>query len=205
MKQVIRAILLLVLGASLGLPFALEIQAATVSGSVSIPDSDMGYSPDIYGMRVRVEGTEISADLTAVGNKFNGEFSLTGVPAGMVTLLLVEDNQDVFTQTSKRVQVNVTGDTVTGVSFDLVYHWKELAGYPPNWGTTGYVNEWTPHFVSDQIGLILFRVRGTGIEPERVELYRTLDGGSTWTEMGHWLNGVSPFPDHLHLTYYFTD
>ncbi len=205
MKQVIRTVLFFVLSVAMGLSIALEIQAATVNGSVSIPDSDMGYKPDISGMKVRVEGTEISANMTAAGNKFNGEFVLNDVPDGTVTLLLVEDNQDVFTQASKRMQVNVTGDAVTAVSFDLVYHWKELAGYPPNWGTTGYINEWAPHFVSDQIGFILFRVRGTGIDPERVELYRTLNGGLTWTETGHWLHDASPYPDHLHLTYYFAD
>ena len=204
MQNIIRTVLLFVLGVSIGLSFPFEIQSATVSGSAAIPDSDMGYKPNVYGMMVRVEGTEISAYVTAVGNRYNGEFTLYGVPNGTVTLLLVEDNQDVFTQASKRVQANVTGDTVTGVSFDLVYHWKELAGYPSPWGQTGY-GEWAPHFVSDQVGFILFRVRGTGIDPERVELYRTPDGGETWTEIGHWLSGAAVYPDHLHRTYHFTD
>ena len=204
MKRIVFVIVFLALGVVVAFSSPSVIQCATVSGSVVIPDSDMGYKPDIYGMKVRVEGTVISADIVAV-NRYQGHFDLTNVPPGTNTLMLIEDNQDVFTQSSKRVQVNVTGDSVTGVSFDLVYHWKELSGYPAPMGTTGYVNEWTPHFISDQIGFILFRVRGTGIDPERVELYRTLNGGVTWTEIGHWVKGVSPYPDFLHLSYYFVD
>ena len=98
-----------ILGAGMSLSFPLDIQSATVSGSAAIPNSDMGYRPNIYGMKVRVEGTEISADMTAGANRYNGEFTLHDVPSGTVTLLLVEDNEDVFTQASKRVQVNVTG------------------------------------------------------------------------------------------------
>jgi len=153
----------------------------TVSGEVVVPDSDMGWKPDIEGMKVRVEGTEISADVD--GN--TGEFTITDVPAGAVTLLLVEDGQDVFTHSSKRLQGDVGPTPISGVSFDLVYHWHELAGYPPHWGETGY-GEWTPHFVSDQTGFIMFRVRGEEIDPERMELYRTLNGGNTWKEIGHW-------------------
>jgi hypothetical protein len=204
MKKIVLIFLSLVLNIGILPSSPSEIQAATVSGSATIPDSDMGYRPDIYGMKVRVEGTGISAVVTAVGNKFNGAFTLNDVPAGVVTLLLIEDNQDVFTQASKRVQVNVTGDAVTGISFDLVYHWTQLAGYPSPWGQTGY-GEWAPYFVSDQVGFILFRVRGTGIDPERVELYRTPDGGQTWTEIGHWLSGAGVYPDHLHRTSHFTD
>jgi hypothetical protein len=204
MKKIALTLLFLVISGSISLSFPFEIQSATVSGSVAIPDSDMGYKPNVYGMKVRVEGTEISADMTAGENRYNGEFTLYDVPTGTVTLLLIEDNEDVFTQASKRVQVNVTGDDVSGVSFDLVYHWKELAGYPSPWGQTGY-DEWRPHFLSDQVGFILFRVRGTGIDPERVELYRTPDGGQTWTEIGHWLSGAAVYPDHLHRTFHFTD
>jgi len=204
MKKIILAMLFVVLCGTISLSLPPVIQSATVSGNVSIPNSDMGYRPDIYGMKVRVEGTEISADMTAAGNKYNGEFTLDDVPTGIVTLLLMEDSQDVFTQASKRVQVNVTGDAVSGVSFDLAYHWKELTGYPSPWGQTGY-GEWASHFVSDQIGFILFRVRGTGIDPERVELYRTPNGGETWTKIGHWLNGAGVYPDHLHRSFHFTD
>jgi hypothetical protein len=156
----------------------------TVSGQVVIPDSDMGWKPDLNGMKVRVEGTEISADVDG----HTGEFTITDVPTGAVTLLLVEDGQDVFTESSKRVQVEVGSEPVTGVSFNLVYHWKELAGYPPYWGETGY-GEWTPHFVSDQVGFIVFRVRGEGIDPERMEMYRTLDAGNTWEEILHLEDG----------------
>jgi len=179
--------------------------SATVSGNIVIPDSDMGYKPNLLGMnsRVRVEGTDISANVIAA-NRDEGSFTLTNVPPGSNTLLFVEANTDIFTQSSKRVQVNVVGD-LTGVSFNLVYHWKGLAGYPPNWGTTGYVNEWVPHFVSDQVGFILFRVRGAGIDPERVELYRTVNGGETWDEIGHWVSGAPVYPDFLNRYLYFAD
>jgi hypothetical protein len=161
MRKVMSCLVCLIVMAII-LCYSADGACTTVSGQFSIPSSDMGYKPYVYGMKVRVQGTEISADVTAVGsNKYNGEFTLDDVPNGTVTLLLIEEDQDVFTQASKRVQVNVAGETVTGVSFDLVYHWKELVGYPSSWGQTGYVNEWTPHFVSDQVGFILFRVRGT--------------------------------------------
>jgi hypothetical protein len=203
MKNIVRTILVLVLAASIGLSFPSEIQSATVSGSVAVPDSDMGYKARVSGMKIRVEGTDVSAEIVPASS-YTGNFVLTNVPSGNITLLLIENNQDVFTQSSKRVPVNVAGDTVTDVSFNLAYHWKELAGYPSPQGQAGY-DEWTPHFVSDQVGFILFRIRGTGIDPERVELYRTLDGGETWAEIGHWLSGDSPYPDRVHRTYYFTD
>lgn len=161
-------------------------QSATVSGQVIVPDSDMGDKPLVSGMKVRVEGTDLSADIVPL-DSYTGNFTLADVPQGAVTLLLVENNQDVFTQSSKRTQVNVTGNTVSGASFNLVYHWKELAGYPSpmTTGTEGY-GEWTAHFVSDQVGFLLFRVRGTGIPLERKELYRTVNGGQTWSEIGYW-------------------
>jgi len=162
------------------------LQAATVSGTVSIPNSDTGYRPSASGMKVRIEGTDVSSDIVLVDN-FTGNFTLTGVPSGDITLLLIEaDQQDVFTEASKRSEVNVNQDSVSGVTFNLVYHWKELAGYPFPMGTNGY-GEWTTHFVSDQIGFLLFRVRGTGIPIERKELYRTVNGGQTWSEIGYWV------------------
>jgi len=180
-------------------------QSATVRGQIVTPTSDMGYRGRVYEMKVRVEGTEISADVVPTSH-YTADFTLPGVPSGPITLLLIEkSDQDVFTQLSKRVDVNVTGDTVTGISFSLVYHWKELAGYPPNMGTTGYVDEWTPHFVSDQVGFILFRVRGTGIDPERMELYRTLNGGTTWTMIGYWESGSSVYPEYGDRKLYFAD
>jgi len=159
--------------------------------SVTIPDSDMGYKPRVNGMNVRVEGTTISADIVPI-DRYTGNFALTDVPAGVVTLLLIENSQDVFTQASKRVQVDVSGTSATGITFSLVYHWKELAGYPAPWGTTGYKNEWTPHFVSDQVGFILFRVRGAGIDPERMELYRTLDGAPHGVKLVSGRTGSQP-------------
>jgi hypothetical protein len=162
------------------------LQAATVSGTVGIPNSDMGYRPSASGMKVRIEGTGVSSDIVLVDN-FTGNFILTGVPSGDITLLLIEaDQQDVFTEASKRIEVNVNQDSVSGITFNLVYHWKELAGYPSPMGTNGY-GDWTTHFVSDQIGFLLFRVRGTGIPIERKELYRTVNGGQTWSEIGYWV------------------
>ena len=55
------------------------------------------------------------------------------------------------------------------------------------------------------MGFILFRVRGTGIDPERVELYRTTNGGQTWAEIGHWLSEAGVYPDHLHRSFHFSD
>jgi hypothetical protein len=200
-----RGLLCFVLAIGIGASHVTPAQPATVSGSILIPDSDMGYKPNLYAMtsKVRVEGTNISVNVT-VANRYEGTFTLTNVPAGANTLLFIEGDTDIFTQASKRVQVNVSGD-LTDVSFNLVYHWKNLAGYPPKWGTTGYVSEWVPHFVSDQVGFILFRVRGSGIDPERVELYRTLNGGETWEEIGHWESGASVYPDFLNRYLYFAD
>ena len=194
------SLIILVIGA-FAFPSA---QAATVSGSISSriqiwvqAECFMGWPPK-SGSKARY-----LANVT-VANRYEGTFALTDVPPGSNTLLFVEGDTDVFTQSSKRIQVNVAGD-LTGVSFSLVYHWKNLAGYPPKWGTTGYVSEWVPHFVSDQVGFILFRVRGEGIDPERVELYRTVDGGGTWAEIGHWESGASVYPDNLNRYLYFAD
>ena len=171
-----------------------------VSGQVVIPASDMGWEPSLFGMKVRVEGTDIQSEV----DQSTGEFTLSDVPEGMITLLLVEDSQDAFTQSSKRAEVEVGVVPITGVSFDLVYHWQELGGYPSQWGETGY-GEWSAHFVSDQTGFILFRVRGEGIDPERVELYRTLDSGTTWEEIGHWLYGAPTYPSFVNRIFYFSD
>lgn len=129
-------------------------------------------------MSVRVQGTT----LTAPVDGSTGAFSIADVPAGTVTLLLVEEpGKDTFTQASKRVAVSVTGD-VTNAAFNLQYHWQLLAGYPSVWGTSGY-DHWETFFLSDQVGFIIFSISGT---PPRMEIYGTGDGGASWSEVGHW-------------------
>lgn len=152
--------------------------AATVGGTVTIPASPTGWTPGRGGMRVRVQGTDLAAAVDAG----TGAFSLENVPAGAVTLLLVEPaGQDVFTQASKRTALSVSQD-LSDAGFDLQYHWQRLAAYPPVWRTPGY-ESWEIFFVSDQVGYILFRINGP---PDRMELYRTADGGANWSEVGHW-------------------
>jgi hypothetical protein len=200
MKRFYRFIFLLSL-VSLQLCIDQSFAETTVSGQVVIPASEMGWQPRLSGMKVRVEGTEIES----VVNPYTGDFTLLDVPAGTITLLLVENGQDAFTQASKRVEISVGSTPVTGVSFDLAYHWLELAGYPSKWGQTGYTGEWNAHFVSADVGFMLFRVRGTGIDPERVELYRTEDGGITWEEIGHWEYGAAVYPAFTQRLFYFAD
>ena len=202
-------IVMMAIGISVTGHFIPAAHCATISGQFVIPDSDMGFKPQVYDMKIRVEGTEVSADVVPI-DQFTADFTLTGVPSGQITVLLIErSDQDVFTHSSKRAEVNITGDTITGVSFNLSYHWKGLAGYPSPWGTNGY-GEWTPHFVSDQVGFILFRVRGEGINPERMELYRTTNDGLAWSEIGHWefnqtaWDGHAPYPS-LDRSFHFSD
>jgi uncharacterized repeat protein (TIGR01451 family) len=181
-------------------------QAATVTGQVAIPDSAMGWTPSLYGMygaKVRVLGTNISANIVPVGGTV-GDFTLTDVPREALTLIFEEGTVDsgglapfdVFAQSSKRVQVNVNADTVAGVGFSLVYHWDELAGYPSPWMTPTMFG-WKAHFVSDQVAFVMFRLSTT---PERIELYRTLDRGAHWGMIGSWVfdqsawNQGTPYP-----------
>jgi uncharacterized repeat protein (TIGR01451 family) len=184
--------------------------AATVTGEIVIPPSDMGWQPAPNSMRnaqVRVIGTEIVAPIVQ-SSPTTATFSLEDVPAGSVTLLFEEGINastgapfDVFTQESKRVTVNVAGATVSGVSFNLVYHWRELAGYPAPWGTT---SEWTAQFVDGQTAFVLFRLRGT---PERMELYRTLNRGADWSLIGQWVfdGSLAVYPDRTRRKFYFSD
>ncbi|MEW5756215.1 MAG: CFI-box-CTERM domain-containing protein [Pseudomonadota bacterium] len=174
--------LLLLLG---GVP----LHAATVSGLVTIPESDMGWTSPLSQAKVRVEGTDITAEVVNT-SATTGTFSLTDVPRGTVTLLFEEGVNpfyydallDAFTQASKRTVVDVNADTISGVSFSFVYHWRELAGYPPPWQTPTMFG-WKAHFVSEQVAFMMFRLSTT---PERIELYRTLDRGANWNMIGQW-------------------
>jgi hypothetical protein len=171
----------------------LTIRTATVSGTITIPDSDMGWKPTIgdyqnqgAGAKVRVLGTSISADVVATGGN-TGTFSLTGVPIGTVTLVFDEGSVfDVFSAASKRVVVNVNSTAVAGVSFDFVYHWRELAGYPPPWGTNNTQGPvvWKAQFVNENVAFITFRL---DIPSDRIELWRTTDRGANWSRIGQWI------------------
>ena len=174
----------------------------TVSGTITIPPSTYGSEPGLAGMRVRVEGTWIET----LVDPATGQFTLTGVPAGVVPLLLVEPPQfDSFTQESKHTVVNVGPGGASGVGFALVYHWQDLPGHPPHWGEAAY-GEWTAQFASAQVGFVMFRVRASGPDPERIELHRTTDGGLTWSRIGLWVAepGWTLFPD-IYRTFHFTD
>jgi uncharacterized repeat protein (TIGR01451 family) len=163
--------------------------ATTVSGEVVLPESDMGWRPPIDSMGVRVVGTDISVSVIRTTSS-TGTFTLENVPQGTVTLLLEEGVNrslgalDVFTQASKRVTVNVTGTAVGGVAFDLVYHWRELESYPPPYYVDSVLVSWRAQFVDEQAAFMFFRNRS--VDPERMELYRTLDRGANWSLIGQW-------------------
>ncbi len=174
------------------LVLAAPLRGATVSGVIDFPESDMGWTPNAYdyaakgGGRVRVQGTTIVAEVLWTGPTA-GRFSLAGVPSGRVTLQFEEGPAyDAFTQTSKRVVVDVDAETVTDVAFPLVYHWDEVAGYPPPWdvpNTQGPAPR-KAQFVSDRVIFVMFR---RDVPSERVELYRTTDGGAHWSMIGEWV------------------
>lgn len=169
----------------------LTLRTATVAGQITFPDSNMGWKPNVFdhlaqgGGKVRVLGTTISVDV-APTSATTATFTLTGVPWGNVTLVFDEGGYyDVFTQASKRLALNIASGTVSGVSFDFVYHWDELAGYPSAWGTMNSQGPvgWKAQFVSEQIAFIAFR---RDIPNDRIELYRTTDRGASWTLVGQW-------------------
>lgn len=180
--------------------------AATVSGTVAFPVSDGGYSPRTVGSKVRVMGTALSTNVAEI-DFTSGSFTLNNVPTGPVTLILEEPTVsgaigDRFTQDSKRVELLVSGD-VTDVTFDLVYHWRNLPSYPPPYQDSNY-DQWEPHFISPLVGFMGFQNRG--VSPFEFELWRTTDGGDSWSKIGHWINGDSEqYPDFSGPSMMFVD
>ncbi len=194
---------------------AVSLRTATVTGSITIPDSDMGWKPSIYdlqakgGGRVRVLGTDLVAVVTP-DSATTGTFSLTGVPLGTVTLILEEGSDyDVFTQASKRSVIDVDSTSESGAGFSLVYHWEELAGYPPPWNTMNTQGPvgWKAQFVSDQVAFVAFR---RDVPNDRIELYRTTNRGASWTMVGQWIYDPAawaagqPYPGYWQ-EFYFLD
>ena len=192
-SSTLRWLLAITLLAALAL-LALPVLGATVSGEVVMPVADGGYQPSILGKQaqVRVLGTSLVANVVPV-DRYHGTFSIPNVPTGPVTLLYVEpDGEDSFTMASRRVHLDVAGN-VSGVGFDLVHHWKYLPTYPAPWRDPDY-DLWEPYFVNDQIGFLMLRHRG--ISPMVTELWRTLNGGSSWKKVGSWADGeVAVIPD----------
>jgi hypothetical protein len=164
----------------------LTVQTATVTGEVNFPASDMGWQPSHYtllahgGASVRVQGTDVAVDVTAT-SATTGAYTLTGVPWGDVTLIFDEGpDYDAFTQASKRLSINVDNAVIDNADFSFVYHWDELLGYPPVWGTA----PWKAQFVSPEIAFVAFR---RDVPSERIELYRTTDRGANWSLIGEWI------------------
>jgi hypothetical protein len=184
------------LACALALPCALSAQAATLSGTISIPVSDGGYQPTLSSYqppRVRIEGTDIETSVVVTGRD-SGTFTLTGVPAGPVTLIYVETpDEDSFTMASRRLEVNVTGDR-SGLTFALEHHWKNLPSYPPPWRNPDY-DRWEPYFLSAKIGFILFLNRGAS--PDVSELWRTTNGGVGWKKIGEWVHSAGAITPDL--------
>jgi uncharacterized repeat protein (TIGR01451 family) len=178
------------------------VLGATVSGTISTPTSDGGYRARVAGAKVRVEGTSLIADVAAT-DFYNGTFTIANVPTGSVTLMYVEPaDEDAFNFASRRVTLNVTGD-MQAVQFNLAYHWQNLPSYPPPWRNAAY-DIWEPYFLSDQVGFLLFRHRG--ISPMATELWRTVDGGTSWQKIGDWTDGaVQVIPDITGRSMLFVD
>jgi hypothetical protein len=179
-------LLLLVVG-GLALLVAHPARGATVSGTVAIPISDAGYQPGIFNSsppKVRVVGAAIETNVVAT-TRYTGTFTLTGVPSGPITLLYVETpGEDSFTMESRRVNLNVTGD-VADVQFNLQHHWRFLPSYPPPYLQRASYDIWEPYWVSAKIGFMIFTNRS--VSPQETELWRTTNGGTSWTKIGHWI------------------
>jgi len=198
--------LLLALGAILTLLFALPARGAVVSGDVTIPVSDGGYQPAIFNStpaKVRVEGTSLEANVVAT-TKYTGTFTLVGVPTGPVTLIYVETpGEDTFTMDSRRLSLDVTGD-VTGLQFNLQHHWKNLPSYPPPYSRRADYDIWEPYWVSAKVGFMFFLNRS--VSPQESEFWRTTNGGTSWTRIGHWIHTAwTTLPDLTGRSMLFAD
>jgi hypothetical protein len=180
--------LLLIAVAALALLFALPAHGATVSGQVTLPVSDGGYQPAIDNWnpaKVRVAGTSLETNVVAT-TKFTGTFTLTGVPNGPVTLIYVETpGEDTFTMDSRRLSLDVGGD-VAGLQFNLQHHWKYLPSYPPPYSKRADYDIWEPYWVSAKVGFMFFLNRS--VSPFESEFWRTTNGGTSWTQIGHWIH-----------------
>jgi hypothetical protein len=196
----------LVIVAALALLTAFPARGAVVSGEVTMPTSDGGYRPslnnDANAARVRVEGTNLETTVVAT-SKYTGTFTLPNVPAGPVTLIYQETRgEDSFTMDSRRLALNVTGN-ISGVQFNLVHHWKYLPSYPPPWRNASY-DIWEPYWASAKVGFILFVNRG--VSPQESELWRTINGGTGWTMIGHWVHAAgNVYPDVTGRSMFFAD
>jgi hypothetical protein len=198
--------LLLIALAAAALLFAHTASGATVSGSINIPTSDGGYQPAIDNWnpaKVRVAGTSLETNVVAT-TTYTGTFTLTGVPNGPVTLLYVETpGEDTFTMESRRLAINVAGD-VSGLTFNLQHHWQFLPSYPPPWYDRANYDMWEPYWVTARLGFILFFNRG--VSPIESELWRTVNGGTSWTKIGHWSHARgNVHPDMLGRSMLFAD
>lgn len=209
--------LLLLLTILVGL-WSVAAQTTTVSGQITIPPSDMYWTPSLnsmVGTKVRVLGTTISTEIESASS-MAGTFSLSDVPMGQVTLLFEEGLEDVlndvafdiFTQSSKRVTVDVTANAIDNVNFDLVYHWRDLASYPSSWACEGCT--WESFFLSEDIGFFITRKRAPTSDPESTEVYRTLNRGVDWEMIGQWVFDATvwaegePYPAYW-LSFHFLD
>jgi photosystem II stability/assembly factor-like uncharacterized protein len=177
-----------ILAAAVALLFALPARGATLSGTVAIPVSDAGYQPAIFNSppaKVRVAGTSLETNVVAT-TRYTGTFTLTGVPNGPITLLYVETpGEDSFTMESRRLSLDVSGD-VAGLQFNLQHHWKFLPSYPPPYSRRADYDIWEPYWVSAKVGFMFFLNRS--VSPQESEFWRTTNGGTSWTKIGHWIH-----------------
>jgi hypothetical protein len=197
---------LIVLAATVVVPVAPVAHGATVSGTVSIPVSDAGYRPAIDNWnpaKVRVAGTSIEASVVAT-TRYTGVFTLTGVPTGPVTLLYVETpGEDSFTMASRRLPLTVAGD-IGNANFALEHHWRFLPSYPPPYAQRSSYDIWEPYWVSAKVGFMFFVNRS--VSPRESEFWRTTNGGTSWTQIGHWVDAAwTILPDLTGRSMLFAD